>query len=211
MCVSSRCSLRRRCSSIILVIGSPFLGRVFEIQCRYVSVCVCLCCLSFTISSRCVSLFRPILSLRIRLRTLTFQMWPRSNTRFSRHTHTHTRHGCLQFTNGTASGSLRFRLLNLRSDYVFYFLRNAVAEPIVAASSTPVVFRNPNEPTQAHIAFGAFEGGFMRCADRERRRVIGVCLQSDLAFEDCSGANGVCVCVCLCVLCVCLGGLTVCV
>lgn len=41
----------------------------------------------------------------------------------------------------TGSGSLRFRLVNMRSDYVFVFFRNGREHPVLAARSNVVVMQ----------------------------------------------------------------------
>eukprot|EP01147_Barroeca_monosierra_P007337 gene7337-9738_t len=52
----------------------------------------------------------------------------------------------------TGSGSFVFRLMNMRDDYVFYFFRNGIKSPIVAAKSNSVKVDNPNEPLQGRIS-----------------------------------------------------------
>lgn len=46
----------------------------------------------------------------------------------------------------------RFRVLNLRTDFKFVFLRNGLQFPVVAAESERVANANPNEPLQAHLS-----------------------------------------------------------
>ncbi|KAK9830188.1 hypothetical protein WJX72_010191 [[Myrmecia] bisecta] len=50
------------------------------------------------------------------------------------------------------AGTLRFRLLNMRADMRFVFLRNGTDFPVLAAKGEPIKVANPNEPTQGHLA-----------------------------------------------------------
>jgi len=49
-------------------------------------------------------------------------------------------------------GSLRFSMLNMREPSIFVFFRNGTKYPVVAGSSSLVIFENWNEPLQAHLA-----------------------------------------------------------
>lgn len=51
----------------------------------------------------------------------------------------------------TGAGKLRFRLINMRASYVFHFMRNGTAHPVLVSSSNHVTFANYNEPTQGRI------------------------------------------------------------
>lgn len=57
-------------------------------------------------------------------------------------------------SHGTSgSGTLRFNLVNMRSNYSFAFFRNGTDYPVLAAISQDTVsFINPNEPLGGHIA-----------------------------------------------------------
>eukprot|EP01119_Soliformovum_irregulare_P023845 TRINITY_DN841_c0_g2_i1.p1 TRINITY_DN841_c0_g2~~TRINITY_DN841_c0_g2_i1.p1 ORF type:complete len:310 (-),score=64.30 TRINITY_DN841_c0_g2_i1:36-965(-) len=52
----------------------------------------------------------------------------------------------------TGAGSLRFRLINLRADFIIGLFSNGTDYPILKAYSKPVSFANPNQPMQGHLA-----------------------------------------------------------
>jgi len=52
----------------------------------------------------------------------------------------------------TGSGSVTFRLLNMRSDYVFAFMRGSLKKPTLAALSNAVAFTDYNVPLQGHLS-----------------------------------------------------------
>ncbi|XP_062502844.1 uncharacterized protein LOC134179856 [Corticium candelabrum] len=49
-------------------------------------------------------------------------------------------------------GSLRFHMVNMRTDIGFVFFRHGIHHPAVASVSNRVIFQNPNEPLQIHLA-----------------------------------------------------------
>ncbi len=54
---------------------------------------------------------------------------------------------------GTGSGQLTFNLVNQRSEYVLAFVRNSFEQPIVAAKTSEVTFKQGKiEPTAAHLS-----------------------------------------------------------
>jgi len=53
----------------------------------------------------------------------------------------------------TGAGSLNFRLINMRQNYIFVFFTNGTASPVVSGRSNPVTFADPNEPLQPHLAY----------------------------------------------------------
>eukprot|EP00698_Gefionella_okellyi_P012731 TRINITY_DN3448_c0_g1_i1.p1 TRINITY_DN3448_c0_g1~~TRINITY_DN3448_c0_g1_i1.p1 ORF type:complete len:576 (+),score=64.75 TRINITY_DN3448_c0_g1_i1:121-1728(+) len=52
----------------------------------------------------------------------------------------------------TGSGSLEFRLVNMRAAYTFVLFRNGLSSPVAVATSNQVSFANYNEPLQVHLA-----------------------------------------------------------
>eukprot|EP00698_Gefionella_okellyi_P020824 TRINITY_DN6617_c0_g1_i1.p1 TRINITY_DN6617_c0_g1~~TRINITY_DN6617_c0_g1_i1.p1 ORF type:complete len:564 (+),score=100.33 TRINITY_DN6617_c0_g1_i1:99-1694(+) len=57
----------------------------------------------------------------------------------------------------TGSGSLRFRLVNMRSSYTFVLFRSGLKDPKAAATSNEVRFLNNNQPLQVHLALTSHE------------------------------------------------------
>eukprot|EP00244_Chara_vulgaris_P002338 TRINITY_DN1408_c0_g1_i6.p1 TRINITY_DN1408_c0_g1~~TRINITY_DN1408_c0_g1_i6.p1 ORF type:complete len:617 (+),score=86.88 TRINITY_DN1408_c0_g1_i6:193-1851(+) len=56
------------------------------------------------------------------------------------------------------SGSVQFRLLNMRDDYRFVLVRNWGTKPVVISRSNTVAFSNYDEPTQIHLALTGKQG-----------------------------------------------------
>lgn len=54
--------------------------------------------------------------------------------------------------NASGSGSIRFHLINIRSQFIFAFLRNGTDYPILVATSEVVRFSNPDAPSQGRLA-----------------------------------------------------------
>ncbi|XP_064404192.1 uncharacterized protein LOC135349586 [Halichondria panicea] len=53
----------------------------------------------------------------------------------------------------SGSGSLRFRLVNMRDDIIMGFFTGGFEKPVLVAVSNLVSFKNFNEPLQGHLAF----------------------------------------------------------
>lgn len=52
----------------------------------------------------------------------------------------------------TCSGSLKFHVINIRTDIEFVFFSGGFATPCVLTRSTPLSFSNPKKPLYAHIS-----------------------------------------------------------
>lgn len=61
----------------------------------------------------------------------------------------------VSITNASAANacSVTWRMLNLRTNYVFAFMRNGISRPSLGAKSVDVSFANYNEPTQIHLTY----------------------------------------------------------
>lgn len=58
----------------------------------------------------------------------------------------------------TGGGAARFRLINMRADMRFAFVRNGLENPLVIAQTEAIRVVNPNEPTGGHLALTANQG-----------------------------------------------------
>jgi len=54
--------------------------------------------------------------------------------------------------NSTCSGSIRFHVINIRSDIEFVFFSNGFVRPCLVGRSTPVSFANPKRPLYGHLS-----------------------------------------------------------
>jgi hypothetical protein len=55
----------------------------------------------------------------------------------------------------SGAGSIKFRLVNMHSDYMFVFFINGTDYPIAVGSSNTINFENEDEPLQGHLALTA--------------------------------------------------------
>ncbi|KAK7263945.1 hypothetical protein RJT34_31544 [Clitoria ternatea] len=74
---------------------------------------------------------------------------------------------CKKFQNGkcvvtTCSGSIKFHVVNIRSDIEFVFFSGGFLTPCVAARSTPLSFANPKKPLYGHLSSVDSTGSSMR-------------------------------------------------
>jgi len=64
---------------------------------------------------------------------------------------------CKKYENGkcvisTCSGSIKFHVINIRSDIEFVFFSNGFLKPCLVGRSTPVSFANPKQPLYGHLS-----------------------------------------------------------
>ena len=52
----------------------------------------------------------------------------------------------------TCSGSVSFRVINIRTDLSFVFFSGGLATPCVVTATAPLSFANPKSPLSAHLS-----------------------------------------------------------
>lgn len=52
----------------------------------------------------------------------------------------------------TCSGSLKFHVINIRTDIEFVFFSGGFSNPCILSRSTPLSFANPKKPLYGHIS-----------------------------------------------------------
>jgi len=52
----------------------------------------------------------------------------------------------------TCSGSIKFHVINIRSDIEFVFFTGGFLSPCLVGRSTPLGFANPNKPLYGHLS-----------------------------------------------------------
>lgn len=50
------------------------------------------------------------------------------------------------------SGSIKFHVINIRSDIEFVFFSNGFLDPCIVGRSTPLSFANPKKPLYGHLS-----------------------------------------------------------
>ncbi|KAF7836159.1 putative inactive purple acid phosphatase 27 [Senna tora] len=74
---------------------------------------------------------------------------------------------CKKSVNGkcsvtTCSGSIKFHVINIRTDIEFVFFSGGFSNPCILSRSTPLPFSNPNKPLYGHISSVDSSGTSMR-------------------------------------------------